>query len=73
MALFRQEGTVWQLTLSHEEVGHVQGAAAVGAMIGTASQTPLRFCRDWRNGFASLPRRPDHFSGVSQAGIPGTP
>jgi hypothetical protein len=41
MAHFQEEAAVWQLTLSHEEVGYVHDAARVSAMIGAASGTPL--------------------------------
>jgi hypothetical protein len=41
MAQFSQHGTVWQLALSHEEVGHVHDAAHVSAIIGSATGTPL--------------------------------
>ena len=41
MGHFRQEGTVWQLTLSHDEVSTIDHAASLAAAIGAASATPI--------------------------------
>lgn len=40
MAHYRQEGTVWQVGLSHEEVGHIHDFAYVSTMIAGAAVPP---------------------------------